>query len=228
MIELSIVLGTYNRMHRIVELVQSVRERVKRSYEIVVADGGSTDGTREWLVMQSDVTFLGERYLHGAIDAYNKAFSLSCGKHVAHLNDDCLLVDDALDAACDMLDTDPQVGQVALPFVDGMGAPQVNYVHMSGVLIPYANFGVLPRALGDSLGWWGDFARTYGGDCHLSFSVWNAGFRVVPLSGKYLHHYREQDGLRRENTESRRFFEHWAGKTSADWIKSGNNRTTTR
>jgi len=99
-VKLSIVFGTYNRYDMVVELIESIRQRVETPYEIVIADGGSTDGTREWLVEQPDVVIIGERSLNGAVDAYNKAFSIAAGEFVAHLNDDCLLVDDSLDAAC--------------------------------------------------------------------------------------------------------------------------------
>ena len=55
MIQLSIVLGTYNRFAHLKECVESVRKYVTRTYEIVIADGGSTDGSREWMVDQEDI-----------------------------------------------------------------------------------------------------------------------------------------------------------------------------
>jgi GT2 family glycosyltransferase len=217
MTELSIVTGTYNRFARLRGLVESVRKHVRRRYEIVVADGGSTDGTREWLAVQPDVVLVGERCLLGAVNAYNKAFALTIGKYVAHLNDDCVLLDDTLDVACDMLEEDRSIGEVALAFVDSTGAPQVNYIHMNGATVLYANFGVLPRELGESVGWWGNYLHTYGGDCELSFQVWNAGYKVVPLREKHILHYREQDELRRENVEADRFFNMWRGRIKKHW-----------
>ena len=226
MVELSIVLGTYNRYGHLAALMDSIRETVTRPYEVVVADGGSTDGTREYLVAQPDVVFIGERALHGAVNAYNKAFGLARGRYVAHLNDDCRLLGGCLDAACALLDADERIGQVALPFIDGQGPPQVNYVHMDGINVLYANFGVLRREVGNALGWWGDYLHTYGGDCELSFRIWEAGYRVAALKGYALHHYREQDELRRENVESRHFLDRWAGRVSRKWTTNDGHTTT--
>ena len=207
-VKLSIVFGTYNRYDMVVGLIESIRQHVETPYEIVIADGGSTDGTREWLVEQPDVVMIGERKLYGAVDAYNKAFSIAAGEFVAHLNDDCLLVDDSLDMACAMLENDKEIGQVAIPFVE-RERPILNYIHLGGKDYLYANFGVVRRALGESVGWWGDYLHTYGGDCELSLNIMRAGYKVVPLRGKYIYHYRAQNGPRRENAESMKFFVKW-------------------
>ena len=215
--ELSIVLGTFNRFGRLRGLIDSVRENVGRSYEIVVADGGSTDGSREWLAEQPDVVLIGERSLLGAVNAYNKAFRMSSGRYVAHLNDDCVLLDDILDDACDILDGQPSVGEVALPFVDVGGKPIVNYINMNGTSVLYANFGVLRRDLGNQVGWWGDYLYTYGGDCELSFNIWASGYRVVAFSGKHVHHYRERDELRDDIPRSDEFFKKWRHSVEKTW-----------
>jgi len=211
MVELSIVLGTYNRFGRLRACVESIDRFVTRPYEIIIADGGSNDGSREWAATHPRITLIGERTLHGAVDAYNKAFSLASAPYVAHLNDDAELVGGCLDAACDLLDKEPGVGQVAIPFRDFRGPVILNYVHRTGAQVLYANFGVTRKSIGDSVGWWGDYLHTYGGDCELSFSVWAAGHTVAPLHGFCIQHHREQDELRRPNTDSRYFFEKWAG-----------------
>lgn len=216
--ELSVVFGTHNRYVRLLECIESIRKFVDRSYEIVVADGGSTDGSREWLVKQPDVLFIGERSLNGAVDAYNKAFSIASGKYVAHINDDCRVQDNCFSAACDLLNKNGRFGQVAIPFVDSDGPSQVNYIHMKHTDILYANFGVVRRELGERVGWWGNYLHTYGGDCECSFRIWEAGFKVVPLQGYAIHHYREQDALRRENRDSRAFFRTWANRVSEKWV----------
>lgn len=217
MIQLSIVLGTYNRFTHLKGCVESIRKYVTRPYEIVIADGGNTDGSREWMVTQDDIIMIGERTLHGAVDAYNKAFFFSSGEYVAHLNDDCYLQGGCLDAACDIMDKDDTVGQVAIPFNDNSPRKSLNYINMNGVNILYANFGVVRRIVGNAVGWWGNYLHTYGGDCELSFQIWNAGYRVVPLQGYAIYHHRTDDALRRENIESRKFFDKWFGKVSKRW-----------
>jgi glycosyltransferase involved in cell wall biosynthesis len=209
MVELSIVMGTYNRFDRLRSCVESIEKYVSRSFEIIISDGGSTDGTREWASERDGIILVGKRSLDGAVDAYNAAFSIASAPLVAHLNDDVELMGSCLDAACDILDGDDTVGQVAIPFIDGHGDPVINYIHCNGQKVLYANFGVTRRVVGDAVGWWGNYLYTYGGDCELSFNIWDLGLRVVPLSGYALHHYREQDELRIDNTESRKFFDKW-------------------
>jgi hypothetical protein len=122
-----------------------------------------------------------------------------------------------LDAACAILEEEPRVGQVAIPFYDRRGKAKTNHIHMNGVSVLYANFGVTRKHIGDRVGWWGNYLHTYGGDCELSFQVWNMGFHVVPLRNYAIHHHRLEDELRRENTESRKFFNRWAHKVKATW-----------
>jgi len=211
MVELSIVLGTYNRFGRLRACVESIYRNVSVSNEIIIADAGSTDGTREWIAAQGNIILIGERGLNGAVDAYNKAFSLASAPYVAHINDDAEITGGCLDAACKILSEDSSIGQVAIPFTDNGSPPLTNYVFSSGRKVLYANFGVTRRSVGDAVGWWGDYLYTYGGDCELSFSIWDAGLRVVALEGYAIRHHREQDGLRIDNTESRKFFEKWKG-----------------
>ncbi len=52
----SIVLGTYNRKAFLQEAIQSIRQNgITLPYEIIVVDGGSTDGSTEWLIDQSEI-----------------------------------------------------------------------------------------------------------------------------------------------------------------------------
>src|SRR5690242_8174807 len=56
---ISIVTVSYDTFFFIRLLVEKVRELVgHRSYEVVVVDRGSRDGTREWLAVQPDVRVL--------------------------------------------------------------------------------------------------------------------------------------------------------------------------
>ena len=50
------VLGTLNRLPYLKAAIQSVRQsKIDRPLEMIVVDGGSTDGTLAWLAEQRDV-----------------------------------------------------------------------------------------------------------------------------------------------------------------------------
>ncbi|NEO65424.1 MAG: glycosyltransferase, partial [Moorea sp. SIO4G2] len=52
----SVVIGSYNRRPLLEKAIQSVRDnQIRVPYEIIVIDGGSTDGSLEWLIQQKDI-----------------------------------------------------------------------------------------------------------------------------------------------------------------------------
>jgi hypothetical protein len=58
---------------------------------------------------------------------------------------------------------------------------------------------IVPRELGDRVGWWGDYLKTYGGDNEISSNVYESGYKVVPLEGCRIHDNEPDDDLRRIN-----------------------------
>ena len=65
MARVAVILGTYNRKQHLERALASVRSAVgSLPYEIVVVDGGSTDGSREWLAGEADVVLIGSYVTH--------------------------------------------------------------------------------------------------------------------------------------------------------------------
>lgn len=206
-IKLSILLGTYNRLGMLkYACIPSARDSIfPHSYEFVVVDAGSTDGTKEWLRKQEDVTLVEQQLpLKGAGAAINAGAPLCKGQYVAILNDDILIEGPALAQAVSMLDNDPYVGQVAIPWSQNHNplatepteaewvstgswkiASKTDKPGMVGVIgrngLMYANFGVIRRELGEEAGWWGPHKHFYG-DPHLSMYVRSKGLRVKELA----------------------------------------------
>ena len=68
--------------------VRSVRHALRgRDYEHIVCDGGSTDGTREYLQQQKDLRLIPGPD-QGMYDALNKGMAAARGRVVGHLNAD--------------------------------------------------------------------------------------------------------------------------------------------
>jgi len=207
--DLSVVFGTYNRRKHLLDCIESVRHSVGGlSYEIVVADAGSTDGGRELLATQPDVVLLGERSLDGAVVAFNKAFSLARGWSVCNCNDDNVFIGDCLEKAYRYLWAHQErVAQVAFAHDESFNGNFRRGDVISGKQC--ANFGLAQRLIGDYVGWWGETYHTYGGDTEVSMKYWELGYEVHFLPDCRVHHARVHDSLRRANDAAGRFYKIW-------------------
>ena len=86
--EISIVTPVFNSIRWIELCVLSVRHALKgRNYELIVVDGGSTDGTLELLQKQNDIRLIGGPD-KGMYDALNKGMAAARGRILGHLNAD--------------------------------------------------------------------------------------------------------------------------------------------
>jgi len=86
--DISIVTPVFNSTRWIDLCIRSVRHALQgQSYEHIVMDGGSTDGTLEYLKQQQDIRLiLGPD--KGMYDALNKGMAASHGRILGHLNAD--------------------------------------------------------------------------------------------------------------------------------------------
>ena len=86
--DISIVTPVFNSVRWIELCLQSVRHSLKeRNYEHIVVDGGSTDGTLEYLKQQKDIRLIPGPD-KGMYDALNKGMATARGRIFGHLNAD--------------------------------------------------------------------------------------------------------------------------------------------
>jgi glycosyltransferase involved in cell wall biosynthesis len=88
---LSYVLATKDRLSRLQRAIERVLRAIQPDEEIVIFDGGSTDGSTEWLRLAAEqdrrITVVSEAD-RGEAHAYNKAILLSRGRLIKPLTDD--------------------------------------------------------------------------------------------------------------------------------------------
>lgn len=213
---LSIVTGTYNRLHHLRTMITSARINIPAgiSYEIIIVDGGSIDGTQAWCKAQADIILIEHKELRGAIAAFCDGAKAARGDYVLLANDDILFDFDSIIPAIMHLETNPTCGAVA--FADDRLAPGYEHVRgfkvqemparRNGHTVPaiYAQVGLFRRWLGDAAGWWGaddsDFdGHTYGGDNYLSARIWESGYSVEIVDGCRIRDSSPIDELRDHN-----------------------------
>ena len=86
--EISIVTPVFNSIRWIDLCVRSVRHALQgREYEHILCDGGSADGTLDYLRQQPDIRLLSGPD-RGMYDALNKGMAAARGRIVGHLNAD--------------------------------------------------------------------------------------------------------------------------------------------
>lgn len=227
---LSIVSGTYNRIHLLKAMLDSARQQIPAGvlYEFVIVDGGSTDGTIEWCKTQTDIHLIEQGELLGAVKAFDAGAFAAKGAYVILANDDILFRPGGILRAIVHLEETPTCGAVA--FADNrlnkdvFRTSPVPAISVDGrsISVPYAQVGMFRRWLGDHVGWWGLHgtfpARTYAADNAISAAIWDAGYSVDAVPGCEIEDLIYNDELRTINTsnpdggehpDSKAYYDRW-------------------
>ena len=204
---ISIVIGTYNRKDQIRRCVESILTETRVPFHIYITDGGSNDGTIEYLESIASETvnpiFLGK--LVGQAKAYNDAFERVTTPYVCWLSDDNVVISHGLDNAVRVLEQCPRLGMIALKTRDVQGpfvaAPYIGGLSSIGIL--NVNQGVLRTRVLRQVGGFSETFRNYGIDPDLTAKVLFSGYDVAYTRAVALHHYRNWSS----NTNSPEFRE---------------------
>ena len=86
---ISICFGTFNRLELLRRVLDNISEQIKA--EVVIADGGSTDGTIKFLESRNEVKLIKEGKRSSYPEFMNKAVRESTGNLIVQWNDDALM-----------------------------------------------------------------------------------------------------------------------------------------
>ena len=120
--QVSVVLGSLNRKRFLKATIQSIRNNgISVPYEIIVVDGGSTDGSLRWLSRQKDIitivqhnrgNFRGQPVKRRSWGYFmNLAFKCAQGKFIVMISDDSLLIPAPLFSTPPLYPVSPRAGQ---------------------------------------------------------------------------------------------------------------------
>jgi GT2 family glycosyltransferase len=226
--QLSVVLGTYNRLNLLKQCVDSIFSQTQTSVHLFVTDAGSTDGTVEYLksAASEQVTPIFEGRKLGQARAYNAVFEQVTTPYVCWLSDDNVVVNGGLDIAVDILEGAPRLGMVALKTKDVQGpfvkAPYIGGVSQIGVL--NVNQGLLRTDVLKQVGGFSDFFRDYGIDPDLTAKVLFSGYDIAYTRQVALHHYRDwgedavlQGMQEKQKIYQQRYFEKYRALAAGGW-----------
>ncbi len=205
--DISIVSGTYNRLPSLQRMVSSVRQSFADlhglTWQIVLVDGGSQDGTQAWCLSQPDILLIEHGSLLGAVKAFNDGAYAATGEYVILANDDIEFVGESVLTSYIYMQSNKDCGIGC--FYQNRNGRDWHVEEMpcidngQQVSRPYGQVCITPKWLGDYVGWWGEYLHTYGGDNELSSKVYELGFKVSPVPNAKIADHEMDDDLRKIN-----------------------------
>jgi GT2 family glycosyltransferase len=227
MFDLSIVIPTCNRAELLRRNLASLCD-VRCSFEVIVVDGASEDGTAQVLAdagkdFGDRLRVIREEQRQGFVRAANRGFRAATGRNMIWLNDDAMALPGTLDEAVRQIDlASPEVGFLAMfhRFAsERNSAAEIVHdgrtfrlCHVRGTL--YANFPIGRRETYQRLGYFDERFYFYGADPDLSLKAWDAGMRIEAAHGCFVDHDEHTDDRReldadRGREDNQKLFAKW-------------------
>jgi glycosyltransferase involved in cell wall biosynthesis len=203
---ISVVVGSYNRRPFLKLTIESIRKELKKTSfpsEIIVVDGGSTDGTLKWLIKQKDIITI-IQHNHGFWRGkpverrswgyfMNLAFKCARGKYVCMLSDDCLVIPGAISNGYSYFEKKIKDGENpgAAAFYWRDWPDQENYkVGLTLNDKMFVNHGLyLKKALEEVNYIDEDNYKFYHADGDLVLKMWETGYSCVDSPDSYIEHF---------------------------------------
>lgn len=193
---LSLVTGTLNRRDSFNRLVNSIIERTKVDWELVVSDASDEPYPDSY---PPNVHIIPERPRRGCVKGYNRAFARTRGEWVIWLNDDAEVMPGYDTAAISFMEKHPECGLGCLYYAENCLPYRINmYREMA-----YANFGIIKRELGERIGWMDTVVEMYGNDNSITFRTLLAGYGIGTIPNSRIWHHVIIDKYKAENQQFR-------------------------
>jgi len=231
-VQISVVLGSYNRRRFLKAAIQSIRDNgITVPYEIVVVDGGSTDGSLPWLSRQKDIitivqhnqgSFRGKPIQRRSWGYFmNLAFKCAQGKFIVMISDDSLLVPDSIMNGLDYYKRLTAQGRTigALAFYFRNWPEQRRYFVRTTIGDKISvNQSIFQRNALEDVGWIEEERyQFYHADSDLSLKLWQRGYEVVDCPNAFVEHFRHSNStMRKQNMRSQKsdwsaYVDRWTG-----------------
>jgi glycosyltransferase involved in cell wall biosynthesis len=203
---LSIVLGSYNRKAFLKKTILTIRNELERcgfKCEIIVVDGGSTDGSVAWLTKQKDIITIiqhnrgqwrGKEITRRSWGYFmNLAFKAASGKYIGMISDDCLVIPNAFKNGIAHFEKKISEGQKvgAMAFYWRNWPQDKDY--FVGLTLGdkmFVNHGLYLKSALEEVSFIDEDSYSfYHADGDLCLKLWNAGYTCVDSPESFIEHY---------------------------------------
>lgn len=241
---ISIVIGSYNRKRFLRLTIESVRAEMKKchlAHEIIVVDGGSTDGSLNWLMKQKDIVTIvqhnrgnwrGQQIERRSWGYFmNLGFKCAQGKYVCMLSDDCLLVPGAIGSGVQLFDESLSAGDKvgAVAFYWRNWPDQERYwVGLTFGDRLFVNHGLYLKQALEAVGYIDeDSYHFYHADGDLCLRMWEQGYACVDSPQSFVEHHSHANetvrtvNLKQQQSDWQHYETTWGhlGTPENDWVE---------
>jgi GT2 family glycosyltransferase len=240
--QVSVVLGSYNRRVFLQQAIESIRQSSgDLTFEIVVVDGGSTDGSIEWLSKQKDIITI-VQHNRGSWNGksverrswgyfMNLGFKAAQGQFVLMLSDDCLIHKDSMQLGVKFFRQLRSEGRAvgAVPFY-WRNWPEMRNYWVGKILGGNynVNHGLYLKEALERVNYVDEasFAFYYA-DGDLCLRMIRAGYEIIPCHESFVEHYSHaNDTVRSSNNawephDRKAYLSKWRGTFYAEGDEMG-------
>lgn len=133
--DVSVIIVNYNTCRMTAECIESVRQKTSGiSYEIILVDNGSTDGSKEFFEQFEGIKYIYSDENLGFGRANNLGAKQASGNYLFLLNSDTILINNAIKILYDYISTHPKAGVVGGNLYDKDSRPNLSFKrHLPGI-----------------------------------------------------------------------------------------------
>jgi GT2 family glycosyltransferase len=211
---ISVCIPTYNRLPLLKRCLDSFSQGFGNyDYEIIIADGGSTDGTLEFLSELENIKLIKMEKLTGATKAFNACFKAAKGEYIIIGSDDIIYIPEVCVKACKLMDKNKQIGMVSPKVMLEEGRlPSLSIIVKQYWTLLVLTF-IIRKSVLEEMGYFDERYYSYFIDTDTSISVLYLGYTVVitreigmyhkhPVSSRINEAYQKNRKLREEDMMS--------------------------